>query len=134
MNTPDAYDRRPMAQDARTLTREHFFSGPRVINTTVTGEMLDDIRISYHAAPEGCRVPGFPVRGPKRGPRVRLSLRKAAWSASTPIDFTGNPGYAPFRKERRMKATNATNVSQEIRVRRIGLGAIRPASSSTEHI
>src|ERR1700733_6934016 len=40
------------------------------------------------------RVPGFPVRGPKKRPRVRLSLRKAAWSASTPMNFTGNPGSA----------------------------------------
>jgi hypothetical protein len=59
MNTPDAYDRRPLAQDARTLTREHFFSGPRAINTTVTGEMLDDIRISCHAAPDAPACPDF---------------------------------------------------------------------------
>ena len=53
-------------------------------------------------------MPGFPVRGPKGQPRVRLSLRKAAWSASTPINFTGNPGCAHFREERRIKFANAT--------------------------
>src|ERR1700744_5280692 len=31
---------------ARTLTREHFFERPRAFHTTVTGETLDDIRIS----------------------------------------------------------------------------------------
>jgi hypothetical protein len=56
--------------------------------------MLDDIRISCHAALDA-------------------------------------PACAPFRKERRMKAANANNVPQEIRVRRIGLGAICPDSSST---
>src|ERR1700733_5106277 len=54
------------------------------------------------------RMPGFPVRGPKIQPRVGLSLRKAAWSVSTPINFTGNPGCAPFDEERRIKFANAT--------------------------
>jgi hypothetical protein len=39
-------------------------------------------------------------------------LRKAAWSASTPINFTGNPGCAPFREERRIKFVNATNLDR----------------------
>jgi hypothetical protein len=36
--------------------------------------------------------PGFPVHGSIQQPRVRLSLRKAAWSSSTPPTLTGNPG------------------------------------------
>jgi hypothetical protein len=59
------------------------------------------------------RVPGFPVRGPKKRPRVRLSLRKAAWSASTPMNFTGNPGCAAFIKESRVNFTNATKLNRK---------------------
>jgi len=36
--------------------------------------------------------PGFPVTQHQTGPRVRLSVRKAAWSPSTPPNSIGNPG------------------------------------------
>ena len=36
--------------------------------------------------------PEFPATGRHQRPRVRLSLRKAAWSSSTPTRSTGNPG------------------------------------------
>jgi hypothetical protein len=36
--------------------------------------------------------PGFPVRCTIQPPRVRLSLRKAACSSTTPRTLTGNPG------------------------------------------
>src|ERR1700691_5328142 len=67
MNTPDAYDRRPLAHGARTLTREHFFERPRAINTTVTGEMLDDTRISCHAALDAHACPDFLYAGQREG-------------------------------------------------------------------
>jgi hypothetical protein len=38
-------------------------------------------------------VPGFPVTQHQTRPPVRLSLRKAAWSSTTPPTLTGNPGY-----------------------------------------
>jgi HlyD family secretion protein len=48
------------------------------------------VRVS-HFSRKTSEIPEFPVRGPKRRPRVRLSLRKAAWSASRPPNFTGDP-------------------------------------------
>ncbi len=38
-------------------------------------------------------VPGFPVTHHQTGLHVRPSLRKAAWSSTTPPTSTGNPGY-----------------------------------------
>jgi hypothetical protein len=35
--------------------------------------------------------PGFPATGHHQRPRVRLSLRKAAWNSPTPTRSTGNP-------------------------------------------
>jgi hypothetical protein len=40
-------------------------------------------------------VSGFPVTQHQTGPRVRLSVRKAAWSVTTPPTSTGNQGEAP---------------------------------------
>src|SRR6202046_882232 len=37
-------------------------------------------------------VPGFPTSRCSRGPRVRLSLKRAACRSSTPLFSTGNPG------------------------------------------
>jgi hypothetical protein len=36
--------------------------------------------------------PGFPTSRCWQGPRVRLSVKRAAWSSSTPRALTGNPG------------------------------------------
>jgi hypothetical protein len=46
-----------------------------------------------HISPKAGEIPGFPLRGTKQSPRVRLSLRKAARGSSTPTRFTGKPGY-----------------------------------------
>jgi hypothetical protein len=51
---------------------------------------------------------------------VRLSLRKAAWSASTPINFTGNPGCAAFIKESRMNFANANELYRKSGVLHLG--------------
>jgi hypothetical protein len=45
-----------------------------------------------HISRKTSEIPGFPVRGSKQRPRVRLSLRKAAWNLPTPSNLTGNPG------------------------------------------
>jgi hypothetical protein len=37
-------------------------------------------------------VPGFPATLRRTRSRVRLSVRKGAWSSPTPPSFTGNPG------------------------------------------
>jgi hypothetical protein len=36
--------------------------------------------------------PGFPTSRSWQGPRVRLSVKRTAWSSSTPRALTGNPG------------------------------------------
>jgi hypothetical protein len=51
---------------AETLTREHFFSGRRPINTTVTGAMLDDTRI-FPATQDAPACPDFLFAGQREG-------------------------------------------------------------------
>jgi hypothetical protein len=51
--------------------------------------------VESHISRKTSEMPGFPVRGTRQRPRVRLSSRKAAWSSSTPTNFTGNPGCGP---------------------------------------
>ena len=74
--------------------------------------------------------PGFPVTQHRTRQRVRLSVRKGAWSSRNPPTSTGNPGRAPrifyyaapematcaaFIEESRMKFADHTNLRQEIR-------------------
>jgi uncharacterized DUF497 family protein len=41
---------------------------------------------------EEAQDPDFLLRGTRQRPRVRLSVRKAAWCSPTPQTSTGNPG------------------------------------------
>ena len=111
---------------ADNIEGEHFFSGRRAINTTVTGEMLDDSR-------------DFLPRSTRRARRARISCTRARERATC----------AAFMEESRMECINANRlhrksgvcdfpqrkahkgcqrhqVPQEIRVGRMGRGAICP--------
>src|ERR1700677_5222479 len=51
-------------------------------------------QLLMEAPPHPChpeRTPNFLLRCANQRPRMRLSVRKAAWSLSTPRSFTGNP-------------------------------------------
>jgi hypothetical protein len=56
------------------------------------GRLARESSFISHISPKAGEIPGFPVRGAKQSPRVRLSLRKAARGSSTQTRFTGNPG------------------------------------------
>jgi MoaA/NifB/PqqE/SkfB family radical SAM enzyme len=75
-------------------------AGDLMLASERVGEGIGSGRVP-HVRPS---VPGFPVTQHQTGPRVRLSLRKAAWSSTTPPTSTGNPGYVG-RKRRAKPAT-----------------------------
>jgi hypothetical protein len=64
--------------------------------------------VESHISRKTSEMPGFPVRGTIQQPRVRLSLRKAAGSSSTPTNLTGNPGVWGTRRPLARKELKGT--------------------------